>query len=276
MNFTSHNILLNNGTQTLGNSQELLSHSGLWTSIEKTIDLFFPKSIEARAKMRVADLGCLEGGYTVEFARLGFQSLGIEARKENLSKCNYVKSNLSLPNLNFVQDDVRNLPDYGKFDIVLCYGLLYHLNDPVNFINIMSNCTNKLLLLNTHFSPEQDIRYNLGLLNNYLIAPLQKRTGLFEHQKNFRLTSMLKNEGYRGRWYKEWNKKEKTEKVEKLLWASYNNNRSFWLCKKDLTNALHNAGFHSVFEQFNYTGGQIPENYSHFLNRSMFVAVKHT
>jgi 2-polyprenyl-3-methyl-5-hydroxy-6-metoxy-1,4-benzoquinol methylase len=216
----------------------------------------------------------LEGGYTIQFARMGFESLGIEAREDNILKCNYVKSKLDLPNLNFVQDDARNLPKYGRFDIVLCYGLLYHLHDPVNFINSMSQCTNKMLLIHTHFAPDYDMRYGLGFINDYLIAPVQKRTKLFERQKNYRLSKISENEGYKGRWYKEWNKNEKKERIEKMLWASYNNNQSFWLCKKDLTKAIHNAGFNNVFEQFDYTGDILPDNYTEYRNRTMFVAVK--
>ena len=275
MNFTAHNILLDNGQKTMGEKHILLGDSAVWKSIEKTINLFLRQSKQERNGFRVVDLGCLEGGYAVEFARLGFDTLGIEARKDNIEKCLYVKSNLNLPNLNFVKDDVRNLPNYGHFDITLCYGLLYHLNDPVNFLNIMSNCTNKMLVLNTHFAPEHDMRYNLGILNNRFIAPIQKRTKFLEYQKNYRLSKISKNEGYKGRWYKEWNENEKKEKIENMLWASYNNNKSFWLCKKDLTKALHNSGFNSVFEQFDFTGDLAPDNYTQVYNRTMFVAIKH-
>lgn len=274
MNFTAHNIQLKNGERTMGNNPVLLHESAVWTSIEKTVNLFFPKSAGDRRHLRVADLGCLEGGYAVEFARLGFESVGIEARTENIEKCNYVKSHLDLPNLNFIQDDVRNLSNHGKFDIVLCYGLLYHLNDPVHFLNIVSACTNKMLLLNTHFAPEFDRRYNWGFINNRLIAPIQKRTKLFERQVNYRLSKLSFNEGYRGRWFREWGSNEKKENIEKMLWASYNNNRSFWLCKKDLTKAIHNAGFDNVFEQFNYTGDIMPDNYTEYFNRAMFVGIK--
>lgn len=274
MNFTAHNILLDKGERTLGEGQILLSESAIWTSIEKTVNLFFPQSVREKNKLKLADLGCLEGGYTVQFARLGFDSLGMEAREENIQKCNYVKSRLDLPNLNFVKDDVRNLSNYGKFDIVLCYGLLYHLNDPVNFINTVGQCTSKMLLMSTHFAPDFDARYDLGFINNYLIAPIQKRTKLFERQKNYRLSKISENEGYKGRWYLEWKKNEKKEKIEKTLWASYNNHQSFWLCKKDLTKVIQNAGFNHVFEQFDYTGDIIADNYSEYYNRSMFVAIK--
>jgi hypothetical protein len=275
MEFTGHNILLDNGQSTMGTRETLMAGSGFWTSIEKTLNLFVPPSAGERSKLRVVDLGCLEGGYTVQFARMGFDTLGIEAREENIEKCNYVKANLSLPNLNFVQDDARNMAKYGPFDITLCYGLLYHLNDPIEFLKGLSASTKKILLLNTHFAPERDIRYRLGPLNKHVILPLQNRIKSLDHQKNYRLSKLTQNEGYRGRWFREWNENAEKAKVEKMVWASYNNYRSFWLCKKDLTNALHDVGFTSVFEQFDYTGDIARENYSDYYNRSMFVGVKH-
>jgi Methyltransferase domain len=274
MNFTGHNILLDNGEMTMGDREVLMAKSAFWTSIEKSINLFIPESREERNKLRVVDLGCLEGGYTVEFARMGFDTLGIEARAENIEKCNYVKSNLSLPNLNFVQDDARNISKYGKFDIVLCYGLLYHLHDPVHFIRQLSSCTNRILFLNTHYAEERDIRYALGPLNNLFITRLQKRIKWLDYKRNYRLSGIAENEGCKGRWYHEWNENEKKPKIEKLVWASYNNYRSFWLNKKDLTNSLQDAGFKSVFEQFDYTGDIARENYTRYYNRSMFLGIK--
>ncbi len=204
-----------------------------------------------------------------------FNSLGIEAREVNIEKCNYVKDKLNLPNLNFVTDDARNLAKYGPFDITLCSGLLYHLHDPIDFLKKLSACTSKLLILNTHYAPERDFRYRLGPLNRWVVMPLEKRIKALDYQKNYRLSPLTENEGYRGRWLREWNENTDKSKVEKLLWASYNNHRSFWPCKKDLMNALSDVGFTSVFEQFDYTGDIAPENYARYYNRGMFIGVKH-
>lgn len=274
MNFTAHNIRLKDGSTTMNNNVPILAESAMWTSIAQTVDLFFPGTNSEGGRGKVADLGCLEGGYTAAFAQMGFDALGIEAREDNIKNCTLVKENLGLPHLNFVKDDVRNMAKYGPFDITLCYGLLYHLNDPVSFLKTLSDNTKKLLLLNTHFAPEYDLRYSLGPVNNYFLAPIQKRTHFWERQKNYRLSPITTNEGYRGRWYKEWNQRTEKSGIEKMLWASYNNDRSFWLCKKDLTKVLHNAGFNHVFEQFNFTGDLAPDHYTSFFNRTMFVALK--
>ncbi|HTN37564.1 MAG TPA: methyltransferase domain-containing protein [Arachidicoccus sp.] len=278
MKFTAHNVRLSNGQKTMGDSTPLLGESAVWKSIENTLHLLnlLPASMAERGRIRVADLGCLEGGYAVEFAKLGFDTWGFEAREENVANCNYLKEDLKLSNLNFVKDDVRNLANYGEFDIVLCYGLLYHLNDPVNFLNLLGKTTKKLLLLNTHFAPARDVRYDLGPINNYFIGPLQKRVKLLNFTRNYRLSRMTTNEGYNGRWYKEWDESAGQKKIEKLLWASYNNNRSFWLKKKDLTQVMQKAGFNSVFEQFDFTGDLMPDNYTEYYNRTMFVGIKHS
>ena len=59
----------------------LLGRSEMWKSIERSLELFIPQGSELRSGMRVVDLGCLEGGYALEFARMGFETLGIEARR---------------------------------------------------------------------------------------------------------------------------------------------------------------------------------------------------
>ena len=61
---------------------------------------------DAVAAQSIVDLGCLEGGYTVEFARMGMRSTGIEVRQSNYANCMLVKNKVQLPNLEFHNDDV--------------------------------------------------------------------------------------------------------------------------------------------------------------------------
>ncbi|MEB8584318.1 class I SAM-dependent methyltransferase, partial [Bacillus cereus] len=80
--------------------------------------------------LRILDLACLEGHYAIEFAMQGATVVGIEGRESNIQKAIFAKDLLRLENLTFYQDDVRNLSaeKYGHFDIVLCSGILYHLD----------------------------------------------------------------------------------------------------------------------------------------------------
>ena len=81
------------------------------------------------AETRILDLACLEGMFAVELARRGARVLGVEARAGNVARSRFAKEALGLDNLEFVQDDVRNLSraKYGTFPVVLCMGILYHL-----------------------------------------------------------------------------------------------------------------------------------------------------
>lgn len=274
MHFTAHNVLLDSGEQTMNNYMVLISDSKVWSSANQILDFVFPKEKFDRSNLRAVDLGCLEGGYSVELARSGFNTLGIEARQTNIDKCNHVKSGLNLKNLAFVKDDVNNIESYGQFDVTFCYGLLYHLENPVKFLETLSKTTSKLLLLHTHFAPERDIRYEMGVLNSRHLAPIHKRLKFLSSSRNYRLSKIDVHEGYRGRWYSEWNPNSTKSKVESLLWASYSNSRSFWLLKKDLTEVLYKVGFDFVFEQHNFTGDIYEHNAVEYINRSMFVAIK--
>ena len=146
--FTAHNIVLDNGVQTLP-GRELSAADEVCRLTLKALQENFT---EPPGKIRVADLGALEGGYSVALARAGYQVTAIEARQRNILKCCHVAANTDLPNLTFIQDDVRNLPLYGEFDAVLCSGLLYHLDRPVDFLNMLGSVTKRLLILKTHYS----------------------------------------------------------------------------------------------------------------------------
>ena len=104
--FIAHNIRLDDGTLTRPDVARSMEAYPWFISARRILDTVFP---EDKQHLRLADLGCLEGGYAVEFARMGFQVLGIEMREANIAACNYVKSRTSLPNLEFVQDNALNI-----------------------------------------------------------------------------------------------------------------------------------------------------------------------
>ena len=147
--FTGHNIRLDDGTFTIPESTRSMVDHPTFVSARGILETVFPGD---KSQLRVADVGCLEGGFSVEFARMGFRVLGIEVRELNMAACNYVKSKVDLPNLEFVQDNALNIAKYGEFDAVFCSGLLYHLDRPKQYLETLSTVTKKLLILQTHFS----------------------------------------------------------------------------------------------------------------------------
>src|SRR4051812_32269755 len=115
--FTAHNIRLDDGTFTKPDVGHSMEAYPAFLAARRILDRLYP---ENRENVRLADLGCLEGGYSVEFARMGFQVVGLDVRPANMAACSYVKARTRLPNLKFVQDDAQNIADHGFFDAVFC------------------------------------------------------------------------------------------------------------------------------------------------------------
>lgn len=247
--FTNHNIRLDDGTETkpeIGYSMETYPR---FLAARRIIETVLPGD---KSGLRIVDLGCLEGGYTVEFARMGFQSLGIEIREANLAACNYVKSKVDLPNLTFKQDDAWNIGNYGVFDIVFCCGLYYHFDEPKRFLETVSAATKKMVILQTHFSTDRE--YPKSNKPDWL----RKILGREELPTDkFNLSELCENEGLMGRWYTEFQDSQAHDKRDTAKWSSWDNRRSFWVQREYLLQALRDAGFDLVLEQYDGLGENI-------------------
>ena len=224
--WTAHNIYLDNFSATIDRAKPSIADDPIFLQSKLILEFLYP-DVEARSSIRVADLACLEGGYAVEFARMGFDVTGIEIRESNLAACQAVQEQLNLKNLNFVRDDVRNISQYGQFEVVFCCGIYYHLDKPVEFMRILGEVTTKALILNTHFSTE-------------------------EENVTFKLSQVTLNEGIPGRWFHEFDTSNIGER-EVHRWASWNNDDSFWPMKNYLLQVIKESGFDIVGEQFGHT-----------------------
>jgi hypothetical protein len=63
--FTAHNNRLDDGTVTKPERKQTIETDPWFVSARKLLDVVFPGN---KSRLRLADLGCLEGGYAVEFA----------------------------------------------------------------------------------------------------------------------------------------------------------------------------------------------------------------
>lgn len=242
--FTSHNVRLPDGTETVP-GETFVSESPVFRATMRTLRLTAPAT-GANSQPTLVDLGCLEGGLALEFARAGYDVLGIEGRASNIAKCERLRDAFGLPNLRFAHDDVRNLARYGTFDVVFCGGLLYHLDRPVEFLCLLGTVARRVVVIDTHFAPD---RWRRGA--RYL------------------LSRMRTNEGARGRWFTEWGPAMSGERVEALSLSAVGNRRSFWLARNELLRALDEAGFSPVYEQYDCLREEIEK-----FSRTLFVGVK--
>ena len=177
---------------------------------------------------RVLDLGCLEGGYSAAFSKLGAREVvGVEVRELNYRRCQLLKRCLQLTNVRFIREDVRNLDEdaLGSFDVVFAQGILYHLDDPLSFLSGVSRLTSGFALIDTHIA----------------------RRDSWAHGCSPVLTKRSFGSGvYEGRYFDEYPPSSSREEIEKLLWASHGNPASFWLTEESLVAMLSEVGFKYV------------------------------
>lgn len=283
--FTAHNIRLDDGTFTKPESKRSMVDEPWFKSARGMLEVIFPGN---KNKFRLADVGCLEGGYAVEFARMGFKVLGIDVRELNIAACNYVKSKINLPDLEFVQDDAFNIGDYGEFDAVFCCGLLYHLDRPKEFLKTLSDVTKKLLILQTHFSlidsghgpirkKFSEIKFRVPVVARFILPGLQWVVARLLQKprlenfylslpRNLWLSTASENEGLPGRWFPEFSSEcsgswwlPSLRDRETHKWSSWDNRRSFWIQREHLLQTIHDVGFDLVLEQYDHLEPNIAE-----------------
>lgn len=235
--WTAHNIVLAPGFSTM--ELDNAADSG---KLQRCIQLIADTAGRPFFTLRILDLACLEGMYAIECGRHGAEAVGIEVREQHLAKASFARDALGLENVQFVQDDVRNLSKeaHGEFDTVLCLGIFYHLDaqDLVPFLCRMNDVCTGFALIDTHIAlnPEESFEYD-GVT-------------------------------YYGKYYTEHDHGMTPEERRRRGWASLDNERSFWFTRDSLVLALRNAGFSSVTESlFPYIPLQQPD-------RFMFIAHK--
>jgi hypothetical protein len=149
----------------------------------------------------------------------GCTVVGIDVRQASLRKADFVSRALKLTNVTWVQGDMLRLADLGlgTFDVVLCFGTLYHVDAPalVPFITSLNAACAGLAIFDTHIAMDARETYDdpsgITLRGRSIVEHPQGRSGA--RQKAAR------------------------------LWASADNDYSFWLTERSLANLLASGGF---------------------------------
>ncbi len=87
-----------------------------------------------RAGLSAVDLACHEGWFSQQVAAMGVERvLGLDARASHVEDAILAADACGAERVSFRQADVHTLDaaSEGRFDLVLCLGLIYHLENPV-------------------------------------------------------------------------------------------------------------------------------------------------
>jgi SAM-dependent methyltransferase len=85
----------------------------------------------------------------------GVRVLGVEGRQYNIDRAEFVRSILGLENVKFLLVDLEkyDMAKLGRFDVVFCSGILYHLPEPWTLIEGIRRISDKVFIW-THYAEE--------------------------------------------------------------------------------------------------------------------------
>jgi len=109
-----------------------------------------PEARRALDLRRAVDIGCGLGTLSALLAELGLEVTAVDARATNVEE-----GARRHPALRFVRADAEDpaLARLGRFDLVCCFGLLYHLENPFRATRNLHALTGRLLLIETACVP---------------------------------------------------------------------------------------------------------------------------
>lgn len=154
----NHEIELPYGLRTRPADQR--RHNDAAPRVREMVNHAFPALLEAcggsLAGLRVLDVACNGGGFSIEASRRGADYvLGVDVVDRYLEQARFVKSALGCENVEFKKLNVYDVAvdTVGRFDVTLCFGLLYHLENPVLAMKKLSEVTRRIMIVDTNTLP---------------------------------------------------------------------------------------------------------------------------
>jgi SAM-dependent methyltransferase len=95
---------------------------------------------------RVIDVGCGIGRFCDFFLEQGCTVFCVDGREQNIQTLRQLYPSVQCAVVDLEKTD---LTTFGKFDIVFCYGFLYHLSNPLGFIQNASKACSEFMILET-------------------------------------------------------------------------------------------------------------------------------
>lgn len=190
----------------------------------------------------VLDLGCKEGYNSFDFCDLGATKvLGVEARESFVQEALEQKASGSCTRADFILGDARTIDEagLGPFDICLCSGLLYHMQDPVDLLARIGKISSHLVL-ETHVAlpiwldPFVGAKYRCNL--QWQIVTREFGGEKYQGRRNIFPTSVDMG----------------------TTSGSVDSHETFWLTIDSLKKALKNVGFEISAFYFGLWGTRTP------------------
>lgn len=101
------------------------------------------------------DVSCHEGYFSLVLSDYFKNVTGIDKNQESLGKAARIAKFLGHAEIRFKNSALENWPENERADFVLCYGLLYHVENPVQILRKLAALTGKAIGIETQVLPFQ-------------------------------------------------------------------------------------------------------------------------
>lgn len=182
---------------------------------------------------RVLELGPLEAGHTYTMENLGATSItAVEANTRAYLKCLIIKEILDLKRSHFLLGDATEYLKHqtDQFDVCIASGVLYHMENPVELIYLMSRVAKQIFIW-THY---------------YDATIISKKTHL-----SYKFPTASKTE-YQG-FHHTLHRHEYGEALDFAGFCGGSRPFSSWMERQDILACLESFGFHNIHIGFDTT-----------------------
>ena len=180
--------------------------------------------------LKVLELGPLEGAHTLMMENQGANVTAIEANIGAFMRCLVVKNQFNLKS-DFLLGDFNKMSlASNEYDLVLAFGVLYHMVNPVELLKKISFTSRKLFLW-THYFEE-----NLGLWNSKLENQLEQKKWDYKNPQIYQFDDLPI-------------RIIKQKYGDELGWSGFCGgleNYSYWIVKEDLLELLKRLGYKKI------------------------------
>jgi tRNA (mo5U34)-methyltransferase len=99
------------------------------------------------------DISSHEGYFSIVLSEYFHRVIGVDKNQESVDKARLILSLLGIDNVEFINSSIEDVSGIDGYDFVLCYGLLYHVENPIELLRKVSALTRKTLCIETQVLP---------------------------------------------------------------------------------------------------------------------------
>lgn len=142
-------------------------HTSRWDMLE---ELLPPLAPEGWQHLKCLDLGCNQGFFSLKLGQLGCGSVvGVDVRPENIQDAALMRRIYNLDNVQFKELNLHNInpQKFDSFDVVLLFGLLYQLENPLGALRLAKALAKRAVFIETQIAPDSVGEINWGAHFNF-------------------------------------------------------------------------------------------------------------